>query len=111
MSQNGLPIIFTPTLVKKITTLEFVMRNKRLLDSVMHPFTFNQYHAEERQQTAEVASLYVFLNGGQVEAGLADAQVLLANDTVGLLQLSSHGRGMVKHDMMWFAPSLAVHTI
>ena len=69
----------------------------------MHPFTFNQHHADERERVAEVTSLYDFVNGGQVGAGLADAQILLANDTVGLPQLSSHGRGMVKRDMVWFA--------
>ena len=100
---DGIPIIVTPTLVKKITTLEFVMRNKQSLDSGFHPFTFNQHHAAEREQAAQVASLYDFVNGGQAGAGLADAQALLASDPIGFPQLSSHGRGMIKRCMVWCA--------
>ena len=103
---DGISIIVTPTLVKKITTLEFVMRNKQSLESGVHPFTFNQHHAAEREQAAEVASLYDFVNGGQVRTGLADAQVLLANDTIGFPQLTSHGRGMIKRCMVWYATFL-----
>ena len=65
---------------EKITTLKFVMRNRELLETGVHPFTFNQHHAEERERAAEVANLYDYVNTGQVGAGLADAQALLAND-------------------------------
>ena len=80
---DGLSIIITTTLAKKITTLEFIIRNKQSLESGVHPFTFNQYHTEKREQAAEVTSLYDFVNGGQVGVGLADAQVLLASDSIG----------------------------
>ena len=100
---DGLPIIVTPTLVKKISTLEFIMRNRQSLESGVHPFTFNQHHEEEREQAAEVAGLYDFVNGGQVGAGLADAQALLASDTIGFPQFFSHGRGMIKRCMVWYA--------
>lgn len=66
---DGISIIGTPTLVKKITTLEFIQRNKQSLESGVHPFTFNQYHAAERDQAAEVTNLYDFVNGGQVGRG------------------------------------------
>ena len=75
---DGLPIVVTPTLVKKFTTLDFMMRNKQSLESSVHPFTFNQHHAEERERASEVASLYDYVNGGQASAGLADAQLLMA---------------------------------
>ena len=39
-------------------------------------------------------------------AGLADAQVLLANDVIGFPQLTSHGRGMIKRCMVWYATFL-----
>ena len=99
---DDLPIIVTPTLVTKITMLEFMTRNKQSLESGVHLFTFNQHHAEEREQPAEVVSRYDFGNGGQVGAGLTYAQVLLSNDSVGFLQLFSHGRGMIKRCMMWY---------
>ena len=70
---DNLPIIVTPTLVKKIKTLEFVMRNRESLETGVHPFTFNQHHAEERERASEVATLYDYVNTGQVGAGLADA--------------------------------------
>ena len=72
----------------------------------MHPFTFNQHHAAEREQAAEVASIYDYVNSGQAGAGLADAQVLLANDVIGFPQLMSHGRGMIKRCMVWYATFL-----
>ena len=100
---DGLELIVTPTLVKKVTTLEFIMRNKHSLESGMHPFIFNQHHAEEREQASEVASLYDFVNGGQVGAGLSDAQMLLANDPIGFPRMTSEGRGMILRDMIWFA--------
>jgi len=103
---NRISIIITPTLVKKITTLEFVMRNKQSLESGVHPFTFNQHHAVEREQAAKVVSLYDFVNGGQVGTGLADAHVLLANNVIGFPQLTSHGQGMIKRCMMWYATFL-----
>ena len=37
---------------------------------------------------------------------MADAQALLANDTIGFPQLVSHGRGMVKRCMVWHATFL-----
>ena len=100
---DGLSIIVTPTLVKKITTLEFVLRNRQSLETGVHPFTFNQHHAKERERAAEVANLYDYVNTGQVGAGLVDAQVLLANDLIGFPQLFSHGRGMIKRYMIWYA--------
>ena len=103
---DGLPIVVTPTLVKKVTTLDFMMRNKQSLESGVHPFTFNQHHAEERERASEVASLYDYVNGGQASAGLADAQLLMAADSIGFPQLSSHGRGMLKRCMVWYATFL-----
>jgi len=76
--------------------LEFVMCNKKSLESRVHPFTFNQHYATEREQASEVISIYNFVKGGQVGTGLEDAQALLANDTIGFPQLLSHCRGMVK---------------
>lgn len=60
---DGLPIIITPILVKNITTLEYIMRNKQSIESGVHPSTFNQHHAEQ-EQAAEVVNLYDFVNGG-----------------------------------------------
>lgn len=55
---ENLPIIAIPILMRMIITLECVMRNKQLLENRVHPFTFNQYHVEEREQAAEGVSLY-----------------------------------------------------
>ena len=39
-------------------------------------------------------------------AGLSDAQVLLASDTIVFPQLFSHGRGMIKRNMIWYGTFL-----
>lgn len=43
---DGLIIITTPSLVKKITTFKFVMHNMQSLESGVHPFIFNEQHTE-----------------------------------------------------------------
>ena len=100
---DGLALIVTPTLAKKVTTLEFVMGKKEALESGMHPFVFNQHSAAERHQATEVAGIYDFVTSQHANAGLSDAQALLASDTIAIPQIFSVGRGMLKRSMIWFA--------
>ena len=79
----------TPFLAKKVATLEFLMGNKEVLESGMHPFVFSQHSASERHQAMDVAGLYDFVTGQHASAGLADAQALLATDVVSLPQMFS----------------------
>jgi len=58
-------------LVKKIKTLDFIIRNNQFIEFSVHLSTFNQYHAKEREQAAEVSSLYDFVNKVQAVARLA----------------------------------------
>ena len=103
---GGLSLVVTPFLAKKIATLEFTMGNKEVLEAGMHPFVFSQHSAAERHQAMEVAGLYDFVTGQHANAGLADAQLLLATDTVSLPQMFSMGRGMITRCMVWFATFL-----
>lgn len=76
------------------------------MESGVNHFTFNQHHAATREQAVGVVSIYDFTNGGQVGAGLADTHVLLLSDSIGFLQLASHGKFMVKRCIVWYATFL-----
>ena len=100
---GSLPLIVTPSHVKKVAALEFRMTNRESLETGMHPFIFNQHTEAEQERASEVAATYDFLTSQHASAGLGDAQILLNADNLALPQLFSHARGMIQRCMVWYS--------
>lgn len=99
---NYLAFVITPTIAKKIATLEFFIENKEAIELCMRTFVCNQHSAVERHEIPGVAGLYDCVTSHHASAGLTDAQALLVTDAIALPQMFSNGRGVIKRLMDWF---------
>ena len=71
--------VVTPSLAKKLLTLEFRMTNPDDLSTGIQPFIMVQTTAAQRQQAQDLVHVYEAVMGGAT-ATVADAQFLVAND-------------------------------